>query len=137
MKFSWTTIRVNDMEKSLAFYQEIVQLPLQGRSNLDGGMELAFLGSGETKVELIWRKNESPAQYGQDISMGFFVDDLDVMMKFVLDRNIPILGGPFKPNDHIRFFYVLDPNGLRIQFVQQIEKASPLYQKQIAQVLLL
>ncbi|MDY0290315.1 MAG: VOC family protein [Sphaerochaeta sp.] len=119
MKFSWTTIRVNDMEKSLAFYQEIVQLPLQRRSKVEGGMELAFLGTGETKVELIWRKGEKPAIYGQDISMGFFVDDLDVMMKFVQDKGIPILGGPFKPNDHIRFFYILDPNELRIQFVEQ------------------
>ncbi|HKL59910.1 MAG TPA: VOC family protein [Sphaerochaeta sp.] len=119
MDFSWTTIRVNDMEESLAFYKEIVKLPLQGRTHVEGGMELAFLGSGETKVELIWRKDEKPALYGQDISMGFFVDDLDVMMKFVTDHNIPILGGPFKPNEHIRFFYVLDPNGLRIQFVEQ------------------
>ena len=119
MNFSWTTIRVNDMEESLAFYQEIVQLPLERRSNVDGGMELAFLGSGETKVELIWRKDEKPAHYGQDISMGFFVEDLDVMMKFVTENKIPILGGPFKPNEHVRFFYVLDPNGLRIQFVEQ------------------
>lgn len=123
MDFSWTTIRVNDMEKSLAFYQEIVQLPLQGRTNLEGGMELAFLGEGETKVELVWKKGESPALYGQDISMGFFVDDLDVMMKFVTDRGISILGGPFKPNEHIRFFFVLDPNGLRIQFVEQARKS--------------
>ncbi len=122
MDFSWTTIRVNDMEASLAFYQGIVQLPLQGRTDVEGGMELAFLGSGETKVELIWRKGEKPAHYGQDISMGFFVDDLDAMMKFVTDRDIPILGGPFKPNEHIRFFYVLDPNGLRIQFVEQARR---------------
>ncbi|HKL57220.1 MAG TPA: VOC family protein [Sphaerochaeta sp.] len=121
MEFSWTTIRVNDMEESLSFYQEIVKLPLQGRSSIEGGMELAFLGSGETKVELIWRKDEKRAQYGQDISMGFTVDNLDTMMEFVTGRNIPILGGPFKPNDHISFFYVLDPNGLRIQFVEQIQ----------------
>jgi len=120
MSFSWTTIRVNDMEKSLAFYQEIVGLPLQRRSSLEGGMELAFLGAGETKVELIWRKDENQANYGKDISMGFFVDNLDVKMKFVTDHKIPILGGPFKPNEHIRFFYVLDPNGLRIQFVEQL-----------------
>ncbi|MGB4406883.1 MAG: VOC family protein [Sphaerochaeta sp.] len=123
MDFSWTTIRVNDMEESLAFYQEIVQLPLQGRSNLEGGMELAFLGAGETKVELIWRKDEKAAHYGQDISMGFFVDDLDATMKFVTANDIPILGGPFKPNEHIRFFYILDPNGLRIQFVEQARKS--------------
>ncbi len=123
MDFSWTTIRVNDMEESLAFYQGIVQLPLQGRSNLEGGMELAFLGAGETKVELIWRKDEKTAHYGQDISMGFFVDDLDATMKFVTEHNIPILGGPFKPNEHIRFFYILDPNGLRIQFVEQARKS--------------
>jgi len=123
MSFSWTTIRVNDMQKSLAFYQEIVKLPLQEQTKIDGGMELAFLGSGETKVELIWREGEKKAQYGQDISMGFFVDDLDATMEFVTKQNIPILGGPFKPNDHIRFFYVLDPNGLRIQFVEQAKKS--------------
>lgn len=122
MDFSWTTIRVNNMEESLAFYQEIVQLPLQRRSGGDGDMELAFLGAGETQVELIWKKGESPAHYGKDISMGFFVDDLDDMMQFVEDRGIPILGGPFKPNEYIRFFYVLDPNGLRIQFVEQKQK---------------
>lgn len=119
MKFSWTTIRVNDMEESLAFYQEIVGLPLQRRMDGDHGMELAFLGSGETKVELICKKGEKKAQYGQDISMGFFCDNLDATIAFVTEQGIPVLGGPFQPNENTRFFYVLDPNGLRIQFVEQ------------------
>ncbi|MDT4763418.1 VOC family protein [Sphaerochaeta sp. PS] len=120
MKFCWTTLRVNNMEESLDFYQRIVQLPLQRRSDVEGGMSLAFLGSGDTQVELIYRQGEKPAVYGKDISMGFQVDDLDAMMEFVTSQGIAIVGGPFKPNEHVRFFYVLDPNGLRIQFVEQI-----------------
>jgi len=53
MKFCWTTIHVKDMDKSLAFYQEIVGLPLVRRAQASPEMELAFLGSGETQVELI------------------------------------------------------------------------------------
>ena len=53
MKFCWTTINVTSMEESLAFYQEIVGLPLMRRFPAGPGMEIAFLGDGETQVELI------------------------------------------------------------------------------------
>lgn len=29
--------------------------------------------------------------------------------------------GPFQPNPSVSFFYILDPNGLKIQFVENIK----------------
>ena len=53
MKFCWATIMVKDMEESLKFYQEIVGLKVDRRFEAGPGVEIVFLGNGETKVELI------------------------------------------------------------------------------------
>ena len=46
MKFCWTTIRVNNLEKSLKFYQEIVGLMVDRRFKAGQDLEIAFLGDG-------------------------------------------------------------------------------------------
>ncbi|MBC8081096.1 MAG: VOC family protein [Gorillibacterium sp.] len=118
MKFCWSTIRVSNMEVSLAFYQEIVGLRLTRRLESRPGVEIAFLGDGETQVELVSYKENQEVNLGQDISLGFLVESVDEMMKFAEEKGLAIHSGPFQPNKHIKFFYVLDPDGLKIQFVE-------------------
>lgn len=119
MKFCWCTIHVNNMEESLKFYKEIVGLKENTRFKAGPGMEIAFLGEDETKIELIYDEENSRVNIGQDVSLGFQVDSLDEMMKFVKEKGIDIYSGPFQPNSQTKFFFVLDPNGLKIQFVEQ------------------
>ena len=40
------------------------------------------------------------------------------MMNSVVEKGLQIQNGPFQPNPQTKFFFVLDPNGLKIQFVQ-------------------
>lgn len=108
---------VTDLEKSIAFYRDIVGLPVNRRFVAGPGSEIAFLGDGETQVELIERIGPASA-VGNAISLGFAVDSLDDAMAFVKKHGIEIESGPFQPNDHIKFFYVLDPDGVRVQFSQ-------------------
>lgn len=42
------------------------------------------------------------------------------MLDFLKDKGIEIQAGPFQPNPYIKFIYILDPNGLKIQFVENI-----------------
>ncbi len=118
MKFCWTTIKVNNMEESLVFYQEVVGLTIDRRFPAGPGVEIVFLGNGETQVELIHDEKVKEVKIGQDISLGFQVESVDKMMDFVKDRGIAIHSGPIEPNPNIKFFHVLDPNGLNIQFVE-------------------
>lgn len=120
MNFCWCTITVKDMEESLHFYQEIVGLKLDRRFKAGPGTEIVFLGDGETKVELICYENKKEIQMGKDISLGFAVESVDKMMEFVQSRGIAIHSGPFQPNPQVKFFFVTDPNGLKIQFVENI-----------------
>lgn len=120
MKFCWTTLTVGNMEESLKFYQEIVGLKIDRRFNAGPGMEIAFLGDGETKVELICNENVKEVNMGKDISLGFEVESVENMMNFVQEKGIQMHSGPFQPNPHVKFFFVLDPNGLKIQFVENM-----------------
>jgi len=108
------------MEESLKFYQDIVGLKLERRFEAGPGVEIAFLGDGETKIELKREEAKKNVNYGEDISLGFEVDSVDDMMALVKEKGIAVHSGPFQPNPHVKFFFVLDPNGLRIQFVENI-----------------
>ena len=121
MKFCWSTIMVKNLEESLKFYIEIVGLNVSKRFNAGPGVEIAFLGDGETKVELICNQDSKEVSFGQDISLGFEVNSVEEMMTIVKEKGIDIHSGPFQPNPHTKFFYILDPNGLKIQFVENIQ----------------
>ncbi len=120
MKFCWCTVQVNNLNESLTFYQEIVGLPLNKRFPAGDGMEIAFLGEEPTQVELICNAHTDKKACGAGISLGFEVDSLDDMMNFVHEKGIKIASGPFQPNPHTRFFFVLDPDGVEIQFVENM-----------------
>lgn len=121
MKFCWVTIIVKNMEESLRFYQDIVGLKINRRFEAGPGVEIVFLGNkeGETQVELIYNEHIQNIDVGKDISFGFLVDSVEAQMNFVEEKGIEIHDGPFQPNPGTRFFYVLDPNNIRVQFVEQ------------------
>ncbi len=120
MGFLWTTIKVKDLEDSIAFYTKIVGLEVQRRFEAGPGREIAFLSEadGQTAVELIDDQDQSQIDLGRDISLGFEVDTVAQKMKFLEEQGIKVESGPVSPNPNIEFFYVFDPNGLKIQFVE-------------------
>ncbi len=109
---------VKDMDESIQFYEEIVGLKVDRRFPAGPETEIAFLGDGETKIELVCNKQKKEIKLGQDISWGFTVDSVDNMMSFLKEKGIEILSGPFQPNPHSKFFYISDPNGMKIQFYE-------------------
>jgi len=42
------------------------------------------------------------------------------MISDLKEKGIDIHSGPFQPNPDIKFFYLLDPNGLKVQLVENI-----------------
>jgi len=118
MKFNWCTITVGDLEQSVKFYQDIVGLEVDRRQRGGPDTEIVFMGSGETKIELICHGKGKKSEIGKDISLGFEVDSVDKKMAELKEKGVEIIAGPISPNPHIVFFYVLDPNGLRIQFAE-------------------
>ena len=122
MTYCWTTITVTDFEKSVAFYRDVIGLKVARRMQPNPDMEIAFLGEGETQVELIWNRATTAVSFGKDISIGFVVESLDAFGKVLEEKNIPVHSGPFQPNPSVRFMYIQDPDGLKVQLVENIGK---------------
>lgn len=121
MSFCWVTIHVRDMKESLRFYEEVVGLKVNQRFNAGPDIEIAFLGQGETQVELIYNKKDIDTNFSESISLGFKVNSVEEKMEFIKEKGLEIHSGPFKPNPSTTFFFVSDPNGLKIQFVEEIK----------------
>ena len=121
MKFCWATIRIKDLEESLEFYEGIVGLKVSKRMDMGEGKTIVFLGKGETKLEMIYNKEYKDIDMGDSITLGFEVDSADEKIEFIKGKGLEIHSGPFSPVPSTKFFYVMDPNGLKIQFVENIK----------------
>ena len=121
MKFCWSTVMVNNMEESIRFYQEVVGLSLCRRVQPQPGVEIAFFGDdSETQLELIYNEANNKVNIGQDISLGFEVKSVNEKMESLKRMGIAIHSGPYRPNPYVKFFYVMDPNGLKVQLVERM-----------------
>lgn len=119
MKFLWTTINVSDMDSSLEFYRNILGLPLNRRFSPAPGMDIAFLGEGETQVELICNSSADSPIHSLSVAMGFKTDSVELKIEELQSKGISLHEGPYQPSPGIRFFYILDPDGVKIQFVEE------------------
>lgn len=119
MNFLWCTIDTDDMEESLKFYQEIVGLSIDRRFPAGETKEIVFLGDRQTKVELISDIKDKKNENKEGISLGFETDSLDNLMKILKEKGYKI-EGPFSPNPRVRFIFTFDPNGVKIQFVENV-----------------
>ncbi|MEL7570758.1 MAG: VOC family protein [Eubacteriaceae bacterium] len=119
--FLWCTIHVKDMEQSIKFYEEIVGLTIDRRYPAGPGREIVFLGEGSTKVELIYDKAHQTEDKFGDISLGFEVKSAEEKVEFLKQKGIKLHTDIFSPNPTIKFFFIKDPDGLNIQFVENIK----------------
>ncbi len=118
MKLFETTIRVKSLDESLKFYTEIVGLNIVNRFEAGPGSEIAFLGDGETKIELLYMETSKDVSFGDGISLGFEVESLDEKITLIKEKGLTIYSGPYRVTPNSQFFTVLDPNGLIIKFIE-------------------
>lgn len=120
MKFCWVTLTVADIDRSLDFYQKVLGLTVTRAFESAPGRRIRFLESGTgTQVELIQDPQTIAPQHTKDISLGFGVANLDEFIQSLSDRGHSLHSGPFQPHPSTRFAYLLDPDGVRIQLVEE------------------
>lgn len=116
MKINYITIIVRDIEKSLAFYKELVELKV-ARHFHPGSFDIAFLENeaGETMVELVQPESgETVSASGIIISFSSKNRLNTVWEKAKAMGYTPTKifdEGP-KPN----YFHVTDPDGVTVEF---------------------
>ncbi len=120
MRFCWSTLEDKNLEESIRFYVDIIGLDVVSRFSTGSGLSIAFLGDGDTKIELICDGKEENTVVGNDISWGFEVKSLDSALSLINEKGIPIDSGPIQPTPKTKYCFIRDPNGMRIQLVENI-----------------
>lgn len=120
MKILWVAQYVRDLDRSLAFYQSITDLGVLRRFPAGPGVEIAFLGngeSGETKLELIADRNHAPGQPTGSVSVGLAVTSVQAQRSHCVGQNLA-LHQDVRETPSSWYFSVRDPDGLVVQFFE-------------------
>ncbi len=115
MRPSYAIIFVSDMARSIAFYRDVLGLPLK----FETSHWTEFATEGAT---IALHRSEQPnpdspeahtAEFAGRCRPGFSVPDLDAFHTRMLERNVPCLQPP-KPVFGARIAQYADPDGLPI-----------------------
>lgn len=125
MKFLHSMIRVKDIDASLKFYTELLNMKLVKQKRLDD-CELYFLNDeeGVCQIELTYN-DETPAEgYANGNAFGHFafgVESLDEFTKKLNNLGYEYLYEPFDlTGKGTKIAFVKDPDGNEIELIEKV-----------------
>lgn len=121
MKLYYITIMVKDLEKSLAFYEELVGLKVIRQINAGMG-KIAFLANsqGETMIELIEFEGIETVQTKGLIMSYLLENDLEALREKAVELGYSP-SSIFDDGKKPKHFKVKDPDGISVEFGVEIQ----------------
>ena len=116
MKLQHMTIFAKDIDKSVEFYQTVADLTIV-RDMREGAHKVVFLNDGTQPFCLEIAQGEMSFS-GRGVSLGLSCDDLDAEMGRLKGLGLEH-GEIIAPHPGVRFFFVPDPDGFMVQFVEE------------------
>ncbi|MGI8436539.1 MAG: VOC family protein [Chthoniobacterales bacterium] len=116
-----TRYRVNDLEKTVSFYKDVLGLEELRRHTSGRGAQLVFLKAPESdeEIELCKFDESGPVVVGPDLThLAFEVDDMEKFAKHAADKGYPLSDGPHKSGSGVIAF-VDAPEGYEIELIQR------------------
>lgn len=126
MRLLHTMIRVGDLEKSIAFYTEVLGMRLLRRKDYpEGKFTLAFVGYGDepdhTVIELTYNWGVSSYETGNGFGhLAIEVENAALACTEARKRGVRVVreAGPMNAGTTIIAF-IEDPDGYMIEFIQR------------------
>jgi len=120
-KLLHTRYRVNDLEKTVNFYKDVLGLEEIRRHKSPRGSELVFLKTpgSEELIEICSYPASGPVVVGPDLThLAFEVEDLEVFAKQAADKGYPLSDGPTTSTSGSIFAFIDAPEGYEIELIQ-------------------
>ena len=121
-KLLHTRYRVNELERTIQFYKEVLGLEEVRRHKSPRGSELVFLKAPESEelIELCYFPTSGPVQVQADLThLAFEVDSLEEFGKHLAARGLKYSDGPtMKPDGSGGFAFIDAPEGYEIELIQ-------------------
>jgi len=120
-KLLHTRYRLNDLEKSVTFYKDVLGLEEVRRHKSPRGSELVFLQTpgSEELLELCSFPSSGPVQVQPDLThLAFEVDDLAEFGRHLAAHGLKYSDGPTMKENGGGFAFIDAPEGYEIELIQ-------------------
>jgi lactoylglutathione lyase len=120
-KLLHTRYRVNDLEKTVRFYVDVLGLEEIRRNKSPRGSELVFLKTpgSEELIEVCYFPSSGPVQVQADLThLAFQVDSLAEFGKHLEKHGLKFSDGPQMKENGGGFAFVDAPEGYEIELIQ-------------------
>lgn len=116
---------VNDFEKTMHFYRDILELPLKMQQGtyveFDTGATILSINTRQSVKEEIGLDVPESVTKTQTFEIGFVVDDVEETIENFRNQGIPIMKEPTKKPWGQTVAYITDPDGHYIEICTAIE----------------
>jgi lactoylglutathione lyase len=121
-KLLHTRYRVNDLERTVKFYREILGLAEVKRHKSPRGSELVFMQAdgSEELIELCHFPGSEPVKCQPDLThLAFEVENLEEFGKHLAKHGLKFSDGPTTSSSGTTFAFVDAPEGYEIELIQK------------------
>jgi len=121
-KLLHTRMRVDDLERTVTFYKEILGLEEVDRKESPRGSKLAFLKAPESEetIEITYYPQSGPVQVQEDLMhLAFSVDDMEAFAKHIESKGVPFSDGPTQTSSGSIIAFIDAPEGYEIELIQR------------------
>jgi len=121
-KLLHTRYRVNDLERAVKFYRDVLGLEEIRRHKSPRGSELVFLKApgGEEQIEITHFPGSGPVQVQPDLThLAFEVDNLEEFGKHLAKHGLKYSDGPTTTATGTVFAFIDAPEGYEIELIQK------------------
>ena len=125
-KFLHTRMRVNDLEKTLEFYQRVFGLEVTRRHESPRGSKLAFLSvpNSDEEIEITFFPGSGPVKVQEDLMhLAFEVESMEQFQKHLNSIGVALSDGPTKSSSGSTFAFVDAPEGYEIEVIERAKIA--------------
>ena len=121
-KLLHTRYRVTDLEKTVAFYKDVLGLQEVRRRTSGRGSQLVFLkaAASEEEIELCKFDQSGPVVVGPDLThLAFEVDDMEKFAREAAAKGYPLSDGPHRTERGEAIAFIDAPEGYEIELIQR------------------
>jgi len=121
-KLLHTRYRVTDLEKTVAFYRDVLGLEEIRRFTSGRGSQLVFLKApgSEELIEICKYDASGPVVVGPDLThLAFEVEDMDAFARHAAAKGYPLSDGPHPSSSGGSIAFIDAPEGYEIELIQK------------------
>lgn len=121
-KLLHTRMRVNDLEKTIKFYEQALGLKVARRSTSPRGAQLAFLQTpnSDEEIELCQMPNSPSVQVQPDLMhLAFEVENLEKFAAELAKQGFALSDGPTRTGGGSVIAFIDAPEGYEVELIQR------------------